>query len=247
MGYDADARVIADAAGGGVCHGDGDVGVYDSMFLTNYAYVWNVDVQAQGNNGIGETVYALFDGTAQGGGLDTGDGMLTIGSVGQGGSSFGNNYSFLYDVLLDSDSTETATSMAFASASGGGINHGYDGTNTVSLTDSYFGYNVAYVYDVDAYAGSYTTPDTATAFHRTTAPSAAPIPAISSSAWNVRTPNRLCLLNSCRMSEAGVIGYAPKNNGNPARRDAAINPYANARFPLMLRYVPDGNAAGLIS
>ncbi len=38
------------------------------------------------------------------------------------------------------------------------------------------------------------------------APSAAPTPAISSSAWNVRTPNRFCLASSCRMSEAGVIG-----------------------------------------
>ena len=38
------------------------------------------------------------------------------------------------------------------------------------------------------------------------APSAAPTPPISSSAWNVRTPNRLCLASSCRMSEAGVIG-----------------------------------------
>ncbi len=38
------------------------------------------------------------------------------------------------------------------------------------------------------------------------APSAAPMPAISSSAWNVVTPKRLCLLSSCRMSEAGVIG-----------------------------------------
>ncbi len=38
------------------------------------------------------------------------------------------------------------------------------------------------------------------------APSAAPMPAISSSAWNVRTPNRLCLASSCRMSLAGVIG-----------------------------------------
>ena len=38
------------------------------------------------------------------------------------------------------------------------------------------------------------------------APSAAPTAAISSSAWKVRTPNRLCLLSSCRMSEAGVIG-----------------------------------------
>ncbi len=38
------------------------------------------------------------------------------------------------------------------------------------------------------------------------APRAAPMPAISSSAWKVRTPNRLCLLSSCRMSDAGVIG-----------------------------------------
>ena len=38
------------------------------------------------------------------------------------------------------------------------------------------------------------------------APSAAPMPAISSSAWKVVTPNRLCLLSSWRMSEAGVIG-----------------------------------------
>ena len=38
------------------------------------------------------------------------------------------------------------------------------------------------------------------------APRAAPMPAISSSAWKVVTPNFLCLLSSCRMSEAGVIG-----------------------------------------
>ncbi len=37
-------------------------------------------------------------------------------------------------------------------------------------------------------------------------PRAAPMPAISSSAWKVVTPKRLCLLSSCRMSEAGVIG-----------------------------------------
>src|SRR5215468_4833245 len=35
------------------------------------------------------------------------------------------------------------------------------------------------------------------------APRAAPTPPISSSAWNVRTPNRLSLDSSCRMSEAG--------------------------------------------
>ncbi len=38
------------------------------------------------------------------------------------------------------------------------------------------------------------------------APRAAPTPLISSSAWNVRTPNRLSLDSSCSTSEAGVIG-----------------------------------------
>ncbi len=35
---------------------------------------------------------------------------------------------------------------------------------------------------------------------------AAPMPAISSSAWKVMTLKFLCLDSSCRMSEAGVIG-----------------------------------------
>ena len=38
------------------------------------------------------------------------------------------------------------------------------------------------------------------------APMAAPMPAISSSAWNVVMPKALCLDSSWRMSEAGVIG-----------------------------------------
>ncbi len=38
------------------------------------------------------------------------------------------------------------------------------------------------------------------------APRAAPMPAISSSAWKVVTPKDLCLLSSWRMSDAGVIG-----------------------------------------
>ena len=38
------------------------------------------------------------------------------------------------------------------------------------------------------------------------APSAELAALISSSAWNVRTPNFLCLASSCRMSEAGVMG-----------------------------------------
>src|SRR3954462_13407773 len=60
------------------------------------------------------------------------------------------------------------------------------------------------------------------------APSAAPAAAISSSAWNVRTPKRLCLDSSCRMSEAGVIGYEPRNSGSPDRLLAATSPYASA-------------------
>ena len=67
------------------------------------------------------------------------------------------------------------------------------------------------------------------------APSAAPTPAISSSAWKVRTPNRLCLDSSCRMSEAGVIGYEPRNSGRPVSCDAATRPYDSARLPEMLR------------
>ena len=34
---------------------------------------------------------------------------------------------------------------------------------------------------------------------------------------------------------AGVMGYAPRNNGRPARLAAAIRPYANAGLPVMLR------------
>ncbi len=79
------------------------------------------------------------------------------------------------------------------------------------------------------------------------APSAAPTAAISSSAWNVRTPNFLCLDTSCRMSDAGVIGYEPRKIGSPLCTPAATSPYASARFPVMLRYRPGSCSAGLIS
>ena len=46
------------------------------------------------------------------------------------------------------------------------------------------------------------------------APSAAPTAAISSSAWNVRTPKFLCRASSSRIPEAGVIGYAPRKSGS---------------------------------
>ena len=56
------------------------------------------------------------------------------------------------------------------------------------------------------------------------APMAEVAPAISSSAWKVTTPKRLCLLNSCRMSDAGVIGYEPRNTERPLCCPAATRP-----------------------
>ena len=41
------------------------------------------------------------------------------------------------------------------------------------------------------------------------------MPAISSSACSVRTPKFLCFDSSWRMSDAGVIGYEPRNSGSP--------------------------------
>src|SRR5580658_369636 len=70
------------------------------------------------------------------------------------------------------------------------------------------------------------------------APRAAPTPLISSSACMVRTPKRLSFDSSCSMSDAGVIGYEPRNSGSPDRRDAATSPYASALLPVMLRYLP---------
>ena len=76
---------------------------------------------------------------------------------------------------------------------------------------------------------------------------AAPMPAISSSACSVRTPKRLCLLSSWRMSDAGVIGYEPRNSGSCDSWLAAIRPQARAVLPLMFVYVPAGRAAGSTS
>lgn len=56
------------------------------------------------------------------------------------------------------------------------------------------------------------------------APIAAVTPAISSSAWKVRTPKFLCLASSCRMSDAGVMGYEPRKSGIPVALDAAMSP-----------------------
>ena len=59
------------------------------------------------------------------------------------------------------------------------------------------------------------------------------MPAISSSACNVRTPKFLCLDSSWRMSEAGVIGYEPRNSGSSAWRLAATRPHASAVLPVI--------------
>jgi hypothetical protein len=67
------------------------------------------------------------------------------------------------------------------------------------------------------------------------APSAAPAAAISSSAWNVRTPNDLWRASSSRIDDAGVIGYAPRNSGRPLFTEAAMSPYASAVLPVICR------------
>ena len=79
------------------------------------------------------------------------------------------------------------------------------------------------------------------------APSAAPDAAISSSAWNVRTPKCLRCASSSRMPEAGVIGYAPRKSGRPESLLAAISPYDSAAFPEIWRYVPGWSFAGATS
>ena len=67
------------------------------------------------------------------------------------------------------------------------------------------------------------------------APSAAPTAAISSSAWNVRTPKFLCRASSSRIEDAGVIGYAPRKSRRPESFEAAISPYASAVLPVICR------------
>jgi hypothetical protein len=76
------------------------------------------------------------------------------------------------------------------------------------------------------------------------APTAEVTAAISSSAWKVRTLNRLCIASSSRMLEAGVMGYAPKTMGICVRSAAARSPQASARLPIMLRYTPGAISAG---
>ena len=63
------------------------------------------------------------------------------------------------------------------------------------------------------------------------APSAAPEAAISSSAWNVRTPKCFRPASCSRTSDAGVIGYAPRKSGSPLSLLAATRPYVSAVLP----------------
>ena len=67
------------------------------------------------------------------------------------------------------------------------------------------------------------------------APIAEQTAAISSSAWKVVTPKFLYCDRSWSTSEAGVIGYAPRNSGRPLLRLAAISPMASDVLPMMLR------------
>src|SRR5437764_9208963 len=79
------------------------------------------------------------------------------------------------------------------------------------------------------------------------APSAAPAAAISSYAWNVRTPKALCRASSSRIDHAGVIGYAPRKRSSPESFDAASSPHESAALPVIWRYWPGGSLAALTS
>ena len=79
------------------------------------------------------------------------------------------------------------------------------------------------------------------------APSAAPEAAISSSAWNVRTPKCFSCASCSSTSEAGVIGYAPRKSGSPESLLAATRPKVRAVLPETCRYVPGTLGAGAIS
>ena len=53
----------------------------------------------------------------------------------------------------------------------------------------------------------------------------------------------LYLLNSCKISEAGVIGYEPRNIVNPDFCAAVTKPNDNAALPVILRYIPGSTLA----
>ncbi len=78
------------------------------------------------------------------------------------------------------------------------------------------------------------------------APMAAPMAAISSSAWKVVMRKRRYFDSSWRMSLAGVMGYEPKKSRRPPCCPAATSPSASALFPVMLRYLPGWRRAGEI-
>ncbi len=167
---DADADIKAGAQGGGIAHGDGDLTLTDNAFDANSATVTY--------SYAGATAYAAdaiadaqFTGTALGGGLYTKDGTLKLDMDTGAGSPFANNYasvSFGYvAAYANSAPGGTANATLHADAAGGGIDHGDSAYNTVSISDSGFNTNQAYVYNVIASAdtkdGSDPDTDTATA------------------------------------------------------------------------------------
>ena len=76
------------------------------------------------------------------------------------------------------------------------------------------------------------------------APIAAPIAAISSSAWKVITPYRVRPARVCSSTEAGVMGYPAKiMRSSPVARSPASSPHASASVPLTVRYTPGATGA----
>ncbi len=75
------------------------------------------------------------------------------------------------------------------------------------------------------------------------APKAAPIPAISSSAWNVLIPNFFQFDKVCKILLAGVIGYPANVRLILLFSTAANNPKHVAKVPFIFLYLPAGNLA----
>ena len=75
----------------------------------------------------------------------------------------------------------------------------------------------------------------ARARHRTRRPAPRRSPAISSSAWKVRTPNRLVLRQLVQDVARRCDRVGAEEQRQPARRAAAISPYDSATLPEMLR------------
>ena len=175
------AHVYADAQGGGIEHGNGDVTITDSLLggytpgiggvatLGNQAYVDNAHAYADlYSGGFDYAALAQVDATGYGGGLSTGNGVLAISTTTAALSptTFQANDAYVRNAKAYANTSSTAFGeIAHANvnayAAGGGVDHG-DGDVTVS--DSVFGGfyyfagpaylgNQAYVDQVYAHAG----------------------------------------------------------------------------------------------